>query len=593
MQLRAVTSFFAGGVAAGGLGGVVLILIAAVGLRRPPSIVVTAGIVVVVALAAWAARLGLAGVTFRLGAALAGLVVAVRALMVDGGLGQVEWLAVAASALAVAAGPGLLAPLTRPVPRWVVLAGLVVLASGLVRVVIGGGGFGHDESAYALKGRAWIQGTPGTGWAIHRGWIQSVLAAAVLPFTSSELVMRLVSVTLTVGTVVAVWWLGRTVRSNRVGLVAAAVFATGPSLLRRGAEFLTDVPSTGLLLVVTVILWRWLTVPRPRPALLWWAVVVGAVAFYWRYQALLSLGLLFVGTVIAFGPTVKERKGAVLGAAGLGIALLTPHLVFASVTTGRPWGVLTFTGEVAGREFLGEGLVDYLTDFPDQLAGQLGAVAIVVALVWLVWRAGAAVRNRRLEKGDRLAIYLAVPALGQILFLGLVSHGEPRFVFYPVALLIVMAAAAVDDLRRRASPEWFRVAVAAFSIAVVGLFALNADRTDRNAESRAASIAVLERASEAVVAEASGPCGILTGATPQMTWFSGCFTDLPDLRDVVVEFDPTLDVFLVIFENGRRQPEGEVLDGYIALSEGEPTRLDDPVDSIGDAAIWSLRPTGG
>lgn len=589
MSRRVFFSFLAGGLTAGSLGGLVLVLLGASGIRSAPSIKLSVAVVAVVAATAWLARWKLDSAWFRAGA-LAAVVLAVAAEIVTSnpGIGVTQWLVAGAGVAVAVLGPRLLSSLVRPWPRWLIGLGLVLLIVGLVRVVIGGGGFGHDESAYALKGRAWVQGTPETGWEIHRGWIQSVIAAAILPFTSSQLVMRLVSAGLTVGTVAAVWWLGRTVRSNRVGLVGAAVFATGPSVLRRGAEFLTDLPSTGLLLVVTALLWSWLTERVPRDSTLMWAVVVATVAFYWRYQAILSLGLLVVGAAVVFGRRLKENRRSVVRAAIVGMVLLAPHVVYAIAETGRPWGILTWTGDVAGRAYLGEGLVDYASALPDQLAGQIGALALVAALVWLGWRLVRAAARGGMEATDRVAVFLAIPALGHIGALGLISHGEPRFVFYPVALLLVMAALAADDLRRRVPAEWFRVGAVGLTVAVVALFGLNATRTDRNAEARAASIAILEEAAATVLARSDGPCGIVTTYAPQLTWFSGCPTDLPGLSAAEVDLDPALDGFLVLFDRGKRQPTGAVLDAYLALAEGDPTVIDDPVDSIGDARIWAL-----
>lgn len=590
MCRQPVFSFNAGGLAAASLAGILLVVLGAAGLRPAPGIIVSlATVAVTTVVVAWLGRWQFDPAWFRTGGVAAGIIgLGADPFFGNPGVGVSQGAALGAALVIAVAGPRRLARLIRPVPAWLVWVGLVVLAFALVRIVIGGGGFGHDESAYALKGWAWIQGTPETGWEIHRGWVQSVIAAAVLPFTSSEAVMRLVSVVLSVGTVVTVWWLGRTVRSHGVGVMAAAVFATGPSYLRRGAEFLTDVPSTGLLLVVTVLLWRWLTDPKPRNSMLWWAVVVATVAVYWRYQAVLSLGLLVLVGLFVFWSRVRSDLAVVGRAALLAGVLLVPHVIYAISETGHPWGILTRTGDVAGRAYLGQGLVDYAMDFPDLLAGQIGAVAIVFALASLVWRLVGAGRRRGLESTNRLAVYLLVPALGQIVLLGLISHGEPRFVFYPVALLLVMAGLGLEDVRRRVPDKWFRVGVAGFLMAVVALFALNADRADRQAEAQAASLVVLEETAGVVVAQSSGGCGIVTTYTPQLTWLSACQTELPSLAEAVVDLDPGLDRFLVLFENGKRQPTGGVLAGYLDLTVGEPIVVDDPVDSIGDARIWRL-----
>jgi len=50
-----------------------------------------------------------------------------------------------------------------------------VVTIALVRAIIEGGALGHDESAYALKARSWLIGTPDTGWQLHRAPALSIL----------------------------------------------------------------------------------------------------------------------------------------------------------------------------------------------------------------------------------------------------------------------------------------------------------------------------------------------------------------------------------------------------------------------------------
>ncbi len=339
-------------------------------------------------------------------------------------------------------------------------------------IVVGGGGFGHDESTYVLKARAWVSGTPDTGWDFHRAIAQSLIAVPIVFFTENEVAFRSLSVVLAVGTVVAVGWLGWRVRSARAGWLAAAVFAVAPSFLRRGAEFLTDVPSAGLLVVATGLLWRWGTRRSRIGVFCSGAVAIGALAFYVRYQAILSLALLALAAVIVFWSRIKEAVGQLAAAALLFLGLLLPHFIWSSAVAGTPWGIITQTGESGGRTYLGQGLVGYVRDLPDLLAGQLGALAIIAAIVWLVVRIAVILRKHRVEPLDRLAIYLVGPALGQILILGLLAHGEPRFLFFPVALLVVAGAVVADQIGSLLSLRWQRVLTFAAVVGFLGMLGL-------------------------------------------------------------------------------------------------------------------------
>ncbi|HEX2153355.1 MAG TPA: glycosyltransferase family 39 protein [Acidimicrobiia bacterium] len=579
MRSPSLISFAAGLAASAATTVLVMMAALSAGLIDRPHLLVPVAGLIAFGVAAAAAQRHVASIPFRIGS-LSGAAAASFAEMWSSttGVGALQLIAVASAIVVAVWGPRLLTPLTRPIPGLLVLIGLIALAAVFVRIVVAGGELGHDEAAYALKARAWFDGTPDTGWSLHRGVGQSVLAAAILPFGQSAAALRVVSVVLSLGTVVAVYGLGRAIRSNRAGLIAAGVFAVAPSFLRRGAEFLTDVPSTGLLLVVATLLWRWLTQTPPKPSTLYFAAGVAAASIYVRYQAILSLGLLVLALLVVGWDRVRLHSASVLKAAGVGLALLVPHFIHATVSAGVPWGIFLATADAGGREYLGEGIVDYVRDFPDLLAGPLGAVAIIVGLTWTGWRI--------LSNGDRKpALFLAIPALGQFLLLGLVSHGEPRFVFFPVALLLVAAGIAAEDLRAAISRPLYRTLAWSAAAAVVISLGIQGDRVDDNAEARAESIEALVETARVVRQEADGPCGIVTGLEPQLTWLSGCATQRYYRDGKLLRFDGGVDVFLMLADEAPRQPTGDWLQSYLALAEEEPVVVESE-GSFGNIEVW-------
>lgn len=580
MRRSGLESFVAGAAFAAVATVTVYATAAAFGLSPRPALYVLGAGVVAAAVAGVTSRSRPEALPFRVGAIAAGTAALLLEVASGGRFGALAVTAAAASIAVAVVGPALGRLVDTPVPKWLAVVGLAAVALVLARVVIGGGELGHDEAAYALKARAWLRGTPDTGWDLHRGIGQSVIALAVLAVRESASGLRLVSVVLSIGTVVAVWALGRTMRSDRVGLAAAGMFAVAPSFLRRGAEFLTDLPSAGLLLVVALLLWRWATSESASDRQLYLAVVLAAAAFYIRYQAVLSLALLVVAWLFVGRERVRQRSKSAVLAAALGVALLLPHLIWASVVTGRPWGVIAFTSAAGRRAYLGEGLVDYVRDLPDLLAGQVGGVALVVAVGWLVWRSARA--------GDRRpALFLAIPALGQFLILGTISHGEPRFVFFPVALMLVAAATAADELRARI-PEWaYRAGTFTFVVALVASLGLHGARMDEFAEARGEMVAALEEAAAVIEAEATRPCGVITGLRPQVTWLTGCHTALFGLSEVEIPLGPEFDRFLLFTEGGLREPDADLKAEYESLAAGDPIRIDGE-GSIGDVVIWPL-----
>lgn len=581
MSRSTLQSLVAGPAAAGALAIFVLMVGLMLGVVDRPHLLIPAAGLGAAGLAAHLAAGRLETKPYRIGAAAVTPLVAIYGAV--SGFGALEVIVIA-SALSVAlGGPGALTSLRHRIPRWLIGAGVVLLVVVLARIVIGGGELGHDESTYALKARTWLEGTPDSGWTIHRGLGQSVVAAAVLPFTQSATALRVVSTVVALVTVVMVWLLGRTIRSNRVGLLAAAVFAVAPSFLRRGPEFLSDVPSAALLVAVTILLWRWATSRVPRASLLMWATVLGAAAFYIRYQAVLSLALLTVGAVVIAPGRVRQEWRTVAGSAGIGLVLLLPHFVFSVLETGSPLGVIDFTRRAGRRAYLGEGLVDYAREFPDLLAGPVGAVAIVAAVVWAVWSV------LRAETGRTAAVFLMIPAVGQTVVLGLLSHGEARFLFFPVALFAVGGAFAADEVRRSGHTVLYRTGVVTVVMALVISLGVNGDRVDANGETRAQSFIPLEAATDTIRADTEGDCQVFTGLQPQVTWYSGCVATAYERREVDLDLMPGADAYLLLTGLGVRQPEGDILDAYLEMTEGDPLTFDGSESSLGDIEVWRVR----
>lgn len=584
MSRTTLSSLVVGASSGLALTGVVVAAGALIGAWSRPSPLVLAAAVLATGLA-----LGMPpparAVPYRLGAAaLIPLALAGELLTPEPGIGPVQGVGMAAGAMMAAVGPRMLRlacseipPVLRKAGPWM---GLALVAVMLFRIAAGGGILGHDEAAYALKARSWLEGTPDTGWSLHRAPGMSVVAASVLPLSQEPVALRSVAIAFSLGTVAAVWWLGRLVGSARVGLLAAAVFAVAPSFFHRGAEFLTDLPAAGLLVVVAGLLWRWLAQSAPSDRDLYTAAAVGALAVYVRYQSVLSLGLLALAAVVTHPRHLRVR--GIIGAAAIAVALLAPHLAYAVTVTGAPWGIVTLTAAAGGGAVPGGGISDYARDFPDLLAGQLGAAAMVAAVVW-GWRSRG--RDRQ------LAGFLLLPALGQLLVLGFVAPGEPRFAFFPVALLTVAGAKAAWDWADSLPAPRRRAGLAAVAVAALSSLAFHGVRMEINASSRAASLAPLAVAAEVIRAEAGAACEIVTGLEPQMTWLTGCATrPFPeDTADLVTAGNEV--VYLVLAEGGPRQPQGEALAAYLALTEGDPTRIEGS-GTLGDVTVWRVHPSG-
>ena len=475
-------------------------------------------------------------------------------------------------------------------------AGLVVVAYlgllaivGLARVVTDGGPFGHDESAYLVRSRFWVDGTPATGWQVHRAPALSVIGVPVLWFTELEDAFRYVTAVLAVGALAAVALL-----ANRLGRIWAAVLAVSVVLasltyLRRGSEFLSDVPSAGLLVLAV---WLGISVFADErfggKALLWLAPIL-ALAFYFRYQSALSTVGIVLGAIWAWPGQVRANLRYLLYAAGLLFLGLVPHFVWAWSEYGSPLGALLNTSGAVVRQYIGEGLVDYFEMFAIDLAGPLGAFAMIVGLIWLLWTFGQDVFSSRSDGDTRLARLILATVFVAVVPMGVISHGEPRFVFFPMWLLICVGAMAGVRLLQRFDHRWVVVASVVAAMVWFPVFHETLLRVDRNAEAKNVSLQTLVDASEYIASDGPGTCGVFTMQQPRVNWYSGCKTTLfkPDVPGLGVGRMDVDREYALLFETGIRELQGNRRQAYLDLGPHTVFPSDHP--SFGDAPVVTIR----
>lgn len=466
-------------------------------------------------------------------------------------------------------------------PRWlplsaVAVAAAIVVVANLVPLVLDGGGFGHDESAYALKARHWIEGTPETGWNLHRGIAMSGLGYLVLELEGAEGQLRLLGLASIVGLAAATWVLGTRVGGRLVGPLAAVAVVASPTLLRRSTEYLSDVPSAALLVACMVVVWREFA-EREKPTFrLLWLLPFAWAAFYLRYQSSLSFALIALAVIALFRDELKSSWKPVLVTLGVGLMGLVPHFIFSTSETGSPIGILLFTAEVAGREFLGEGLVDYFLLMGWPLAAFVGPVAAVFFIWWLV-------EVRKVPSGRKRSMFLAIPAVGQVLILGVLSHGEARFIFFPLALTFVGGITGYLFVSRKWSPRTRTALSLGMALVLVGSLAMSSAYVRRAVSNRTLQTEPVVLAAE-TARELSGEdsCGVMTSYQPQITYYSACFTAPFRTHLEPAEALSRLeaeDRYLLMVEEGKRQPSGEDLDKLIAETVGDPVELEGARDS--------------
>jgi len=272
-------------------------------------------------------------------------------------------------------------------------------------------------------------------------------------------------------------------------------------MVLRSAELLSDLPATACILGGIAILVGELDRadgPRRRIA---WAAPIFAAAFYVRYGSAPVVAFAITAAALMWWRAVAARPLRVLAMVVVLAVLVIPHLVRSLAATGSLFGILRVSAGMPRRAYVGEGLVTYLTSNPFLFYGALIAPVAVAGLFGLA-------RVRR-----KAPWYLAIVAIGQLVSLGLQSHGQPRYVFVATALFVVLG---VDRLARLDRPR-----LALGLVAASWLGAADAGvRYYRHVDDERAPIV---DAANVIRAHAGDrPCAAVAMIVPQLMWHSGC-----------------------------------------------------------------------
>jgi len=382
---------------------------------------------------------------------------------------------------------------TRRLMTAALLAWAVMAVIGLVLGPI----LGHDESAFALAagGRA-----PAGVW-LYRSDGTVAIAKLGLLLGGALWQLRLASALLGLTVVLGIAAVGRAAFDARTGAWAAALVAGAHPMVLRAAELLSDLPATGCVLGGIAILVGELDRDGgPR-----WRIVgaapVFAAAFYVRYGSAPVIAFAIAAAGVLWWRAVAARPLRALALVVALAALLIPHLLRSLDATGSLLGIMRVSAGMPRRAYVGEGLVTYLTSNPFVFYGALIAPVAIAGLASLPWL-------RR-----KAPWYLALVALAQLISLGVQSHGQPRYVFIAVSLLVVLG---VDRVARLDRP---RIAAALVAAAWLGA-AIASAWYQRYLDRERAPIV---EAGRVLRGDAAGrPCVAVALIAPQLMWYSGC-----------------------------------------------------------------------
>jgi Dolichyl-phosphate-mannose-protein mannosyltransferase len=443
----------------------------------------------------------------------------------------------------------------RRIPPWSALVGVLAIAALIWAGLQNAEPYlGHEEAVYANKARSWLDGTPDSGWDPFRPIGLPVLGYLALAVHNDVGAVRVVALVLLLSTLAVTYLVAKTWTTPRQAIIVLLVVLAGLGFMRRTPQFLNDIGTTGLLLIVLYLLI--IVIERNRPAFLLLAVLAAVGAFYLRYGAAGSLLAIIVAAVLAYGPRAWWTYRRMLGPAlALGVVGLTPHLVHAWQLTGSPLGLVFWATEKANRTFVGDGLVYYVSTLPFRIGGDLGGVVMIAGLV-AAWFAVRRLRRGEARPADRRRVFLALTCVLQVVLLGLATDGEPRFIFLSVILLTILGVQSICEYAgRHRSHVLLGIGVLALLTVPATYRAIADGWLPSSMRDRESVTAVGESLS--CKAESAGKAEVLvSGYEPDLGWESGCetityreaFENLPEGR-----------VSFVRFQNGRLQTSEQAI----------------------------------
>jgi 4-amino-4-deoxy-L-arabinose transferase-like glycosyltransferase len=215
------------------------------------------------------------------------------------------------------------------------------------------------------------------------------------------------------------------------GVLAAAVLAGSPTLIKESATLLTDVPAAALLLTASALLW-WALEERPAPGrALTLAAAVAGLAFLMRYGSVVVLAPMAAVVVALWWRRLWTHRVASLGAVAVVGVLAVGHAAWSVIQTGAPLGILVDAQNVVSGDARDVPSRDYRGYLGFTLAGSIGATAMRLGVESLAAASFAAALWPRWRRELRAAFFLLLPAFAQIFLVTRgVGHAEPRFFIY-------------------------------------------------------------------------------------------------------------------------------------------------------------------
>lgn len=472
--------------------------------------------------------------------------------------------------------------------RWKTLNGwelaiLVVIAAGFVAggllLISLGPPLGHDESVYALRSRFYVHGDVHGGyWNDYRAVGLPLFMAPMWLLSGTEPYLRVVVLAFGALGVVLTWVWTRLMFGRASALVAAGLLALMPMYLNGSWQITPDVPGMAISLAA-LLLFAWASRGRQLSLVALGVVPLVGIATMVRYGApvILVPGLVSVG--LAHWKAVRARFVLTSLVALGSIASVIAVLFVPAVTGGEQAPVMAIRARRAAKAAYSRwDSVSEFIEVAPSAAGVVGGLLLVGGvLLCVLWARSDRVLVRR------VTLNLAI-AIGFFILLNIsLDIGRARYLVPALPFLVACSAAGIVAVGRRlplAVCSLFAGAVVFGS--VLGLYDTGSDKV-----TSLERFGPVREASQRLGARFGPDCVILTGYSPQVSWYSGCAARaLPysasgkDEEELWSELSyrlthnmraaasPDASVIALFVKGGKRQPEGNALETFRTLFDG-------------------------
>ncbi|MCP5541990.1 MAG: glycosyltransferase family 39 protein [Akkermansiaceae bacterium] len=299
-------------------------------------------------------------------------------------------------------------------------------------------------------------------------WLMGLVTAVGGPHTVA---IRLASVLLGTGSLVATFLLGRSIFGARAGLWALLFALALPANVLLSQLLTIDAPLVLCWTASLLFFWRWFTDRRPAPSLAGLTLTLG-LGYLGKQMMLVFpvLAILFLATV----PDRETRRrkladGRLWAAVGVSLLFLIPPVLW---NAEHGWITFSHTKGQVAAEGSGDPFGVSLLVFA---ASQAGLVAS--PLIWFLATAlaFAGLRGlRQLGDGERFLVIFSAPALVAMYLMALRQDMLPNWpAVYYVAALVLLAGWAAGVAQVPRLPEswrrWARPALGVgFALVAVG-----------------------------------------------------------------------------------------------------------------------------